>query len=236
MNSLQLLSRNINGADPIIINDSFTWGGSGSFFTGGAVTCLGPVTIQSTSSSRTLSRIFNNTAHARFLGAIAPSGSGHFVNTATGTADLQGDDTGLTGGQSTNDGTITKTAGTGSSTLAGMTNNGLIRAETGEIYFYFGGQNNGDIVGDPGTMLTFNHAHEMPPGSSLIADDVQFTGNASTLRGAVNIAGTLSLGNSSSGGERDVHQRSQRHQLRSHRARPLRVRSLRGAGHHRAVA
>lgn len=199
MNSLLFVCGTINGADPITINDSFTWGGGGSFFSGGAVTCLGPVTIQATSSQRNLSRLFYNTAHATFLGSFTPSGSGRFINTSTGTVDLQGN-VGLTGGQSTNDGTITKTAGTGTSTLAGMTNNGLIHAEIGEIYFYFGGQNNGDILGDPGTLLSFNNAHEMIPGSSLTADNVDFTGNVSTIRGDVNIAGTLSLGNSSSGG------------------------------------
>jgi len=200
MNTLLFVCGTINGADPITINDSFTWGGGGSFFAGGDVTCFGPVTIQATSSQRNLSRIFNNTAHATFLGQFAVSGAGRFNNLATGTVDLQGDNTGLTGGQSTNAGTITKTAGTGRSTLAGMTNNGLIHAQTGEIYFYFGGQNNGDILGDPGTLLSFNNAHEMLPGSSLTADNVDFTGNASTIRGDVNITGTMSLGNSSSGG------------------------------------
>ncbi len=199
MNSLLFVCGTINGADPITINDSFTWGGGGSFLSGGAVTCLGPVIIQSTSSQRNLSRLFYNTAHATFLGSFTPSGAGRFINTTTGTVDLQGN-VGLTGGQSTNDGTITKTAGTGRSTLAGMTNNGLIHAQTGEIFFYFGGQNNGDILGDPGTLLSFNNAHEMLPGSSLTGDNVDFTGNASTIRGDVNITGTLSLGNSSSGG------------------------------------
>ncbi len=193
INTLHLVKGNIYGADPITINDSFTWGPGGSFFPGGAVTCNGPVLIQATSSSRTLARIFNNTDYATFLGSIGPSGSGRFNNLATGTVELKGDSTGLTSGQSTNAGLIVKTVGTGRSTLSRMNNSGQIHAQTGEIYFYFSGENNGDILGDPGTLLTFNGTYPMTAGSSLTGDDVKFSGNTFTIDGAVDIAGTLTI-------------------------------------------
>ncbi|GMU20213.1 MAG: hypothetical protein AMXMBFR13_03110, partial [Phycisphaerae bacterium] len=193
MNTLHLVCGNIDGADPITINNAFTWGGGGSFDAGGDVTCYGPVTIQATSSQRNLSRVFNNTAHATFLGQVAPSGAGRFNNLATGTVDLQGDSTGLTGGQSTNAGTITKTAGTGRSTLAGMTNSGQIHAQTGEIYFYFGGENHGSILGDPGTLLSFNGTFPFNSGSTLTGENVTFFGATATLEGGVDIAGTLTI-------------------------------------------
>lgn len=200
MNTLDFVCGTINGADPITINDSFVWRG-GSIFAGGAVTCLGPVTIHATSGQRDLTSIFNNTAHATFLGQFTVSGAGRFNNLATGIVDLQGDNTGLTGGQSTNAGTITKTAGAGQSILSGMTNNGLIHAQTGEIAFFGTGMNHGDIVGDPGTLLSFfNGTHEMHIGSTLTADNVSFVGNTGTIRGDVNITGTLTLGSALSGG------------------------------------
>jgi hypothetical protein len=107
--------------------------------------------------------------------------------------ELKGDNTGLSSGQSTNAGLIVKTTGTGRSTLAGMSNTGLIHAQTGEIYFYFNGENNGDILGDPGTLLTFNGTYPMTAGSSLTGDDVKFFGNTFTIDGAVDITDTLTI-------------------------------------------
>ena len=198
INSLHMVYGTVHGADPITINDSFTWTGGGSITAGGAVACNGPATIEATSSARYLYRQFNNADYATFFGSFAPQSGASFNNLASGTMELRGDSNGLTEGTSTNAGLIIKTQGAGRSTLSGMTNTGTVHAQSGEIYFYFGGGNNGAILGDPNTLLTFNGTHEMFPASSLTGDDVTFVGSASTIRGDVDIAGTLSVGNSSS--------------------------------------
>lgn len=174
------------------INGLFTWRQVGNIFDIGEVHANGGIMIEASSSQRDCARILYNAATATFLGAIGTASTGRFYNLPTGTALLQGDSTGVTGGRTTNEGTIVKTAGVGRSTLAVLTNSGLVHAQTGEMYFYFGGTNNGEIRGDPGTLLTFNNAHEMSPASTLIADDITFTGQGtSNIRGAVNIADTV---------------------------------------------
>lgn len=193
MNSLNMVYGAFGGADPITINDSFTWTGGASFTAGGTITCNCPSTIQSTSSARYLLRQFNNYNYATFFGAFEPSTGGSYNNQATGTVELRGDSTGLTGGTSTNAGLIVKTVGTGRSTLTGMNNSGTIHAQTGEIYFYFNGSNSGDIIGDPGTLLTFDGSHEMSTASSLTADNLHITSNTANVRGDVNISGSVTM-------------------------------------------
>ncbi|GMU84061.1 MAG: hypothetical protein AMXMBFR47_39310 [Planctomycetota bacterium] len=193
---LELRKGDIHGADPIVINDAFTWGtGGGQVGAGGTITSNGAATIQGNASSRSLNRTFNNTATATFLGAFG--GNGTFNNLATATMELRGDSTGITSGIVNNAGSITKTVGTGSSTLNRINNTGVIRAQVGEIAFNgaggFTSTNNGTIIGDPGTLLRFSNIHEMTPASSLTADAVRFSNAATNIRGAVNIAGTLTM-------------------------------------------
>ena len=191
INDLNFHVGNINGSDPIIINDFFRWGPVASMFSGGRVTCNGPATIVDTNSSRSTARHFDNYDYATFLGAVGGSGNARITNRPTGTMELKGDGTGINSGFSVNEGLIVKTQGPGRSTLSRMTNSGTIRAETGEIYFYFGGENNGDIIGLPGTLLTFNGTFPMNAGSSLTTDELNCFNSTSELRGDVHIGGDM---------------------------------------------
>jgi len=193
--TLNLVKGDLHGADPITVNTSFVWGTGGGFIlAGGAITCIGPATIQANASSRNLLRDFNNAAFATFLGGFGVGSGGSFNNLATGTVELRGNSTGLFGGSSTNAGLIVKTQGTGSaSSLSGLNNSGVVRAEIGEIYFSGGGTNTGTILGLPGTLLRFNGTHEMTPASSLTADDIRFFNPNANIRGAVNIADSLTV-------------------------------------------
>lgn len=178
------------------INGLFRWRQVGGIFDPGDVHAIGGINIEASSSQRDCARVLYNHATATFQGAIGTASTGRFHNLPTGTALLQGDFTGVTGGSVTNEGTIIKNAGTGRSTLALLTNSGLVHAQTGEMYFYFGGANNGEIRGDPGTLLTFNctnaNPHPMSPTSILSADDITFTGQGtSNMRGSVSILDTL---------------------------------------------
>lgn len=194
-NTLNLIKGDLYGADPITINNSFVWGtGGGSIVAGGAISCVGPATIQGNASSRILFRTFNNAGIATFLGGVSVGAGGSFNNLATGMVELRGNSTGLFGGSCTNAGLIVKTQGTGSaSSLNGLNNSGVVRAEIGEIYFSGGGSHSGTILGLPGTLLRFNGTHEMSPASSLTADDIRFFNVAANIRGAVNIADTLTM-------------------------------------------
>jgi len=193
--ALNLIKGDLHGADPITINNSFVWGtGGGQVLAGGAIQCNAPSTIQANSSARTLNRVFNNAAYATFLGGFSVGSSGSFNNLATGTVELRGNSTGLFGGASTNAGLIVKTQGTGAaSSLNGLSNSGLVRAEVGEISFSGGGTNNGTILGLPGTLLRVAGTYEMTPASSLTADDIRFSSVTANIRGTVNIADTLTM-------------------------------------------
>lgn len=197
IHSLALVYGNINGADPITIHDSFTWGSGGSFVAGGPVTCNGPSTIQATSTARSLAREFNNAAYATFLGKFAAAGSGVYRNLAGATVELRGDNTGFSGGAVDNAGLIVKTQGAGGtpSVVGGsITNSGTIHAQTGQLTLgSFGGVNSGDIIGDPGTTLRFIGSHEMLPGSSLTADNLYILSNTSNVRGDVDISGAVTV-------------------------------------------
>lgn len=176
------------------VNGLLDWRDSADVFDAGTLDANGGIMIAASSGQRDLARVLNNAGTATFLGNIGPTGSGQFRNLAGATAILQGDFTGLTSGTSTNAGTIIKTAGTGRSTLAGMANSGLIHAQIGEIFFYNGGSNTGEIRGDAGTLLTIERAHPMSASSTLIADDIRFAGQGTTeIRGSVNIADTLTM-------------------------------------------
>lgn len=195
INNLNFRRGTLYGADPLTIDNNFTWAG-GNFSAGGPVTSTGTLIVSATSSARSTARILNNTGPATFSGRIAASGAGAFNNSATGVVELLGDNTGFSGGNITNAGLIIKSTGPGEASVSShITNTGTIRVQAGALYLgYVGGENAGSIIGDPGTTLILAGSHEMLPGSSLTADNLACTlGNTSNFRGAVDIAGTLTV-------------------------------------------
>jgi len=197
LNALTFRNGVLYGADPISVEDSFVWNGGGTFTDGGPITFNCPVTIAATSSARYVYREFNNMEYATFLGQVGAAGTGVIRNRPGATMELRGDNTGISGGTTNNEGLIVKTQGTGNPAIVQYTvhNSGIIHVQSGWLWLgYTGGTNSGEILGDPGTGVNFRGTFEMSPTSRLIADDVTLSGGATSfVRGEVDIAGDLTI-------------------------------------------
>ncbi|MHC5112117.1 MAG: hypothetical protein ACYTHJ_19825, partial [Planctomycetota bacterium] len=108
------------------------------------------------------------------------------------TYEYQGNGSSFYGGNSLLDvrGAFTRTAGIDTANIWSPVNNeGLIRNQTGQFYFYLGGTHSGSVISDPGTTLGFQGTHIFAPGSSLIAETVDLnSGSGSVVHGTVNIS------------------------------------------------
>jgi hypothetical protein len=99
------------------------------------------MTVEAGGSSKTIrDRVVNNAGNATFLSGLEMSYASEFNNLASGVIDVQND--GYIFSLSTtaplnNAGTLVKSAGTGTSTIAvHFTNSGTVEIQTGEISFY----------------------------------------------------------------------------------------------------
>lgn len=138
INRLDLVKGNIDGDDPIAINESFVWGtGGGSILSGGTITSAGQMTIQGASSARYMNRVIQNDGYATFHGGFGMSTPGSFHNRTTGTLDVRAVGPVFSLAPTAlfeNDGRLIKTVGSGTSSIAThLQNAGTIDLQIGTL-------------------------------------------------------------------------------------------------------
>jgi hypothetical protein len=181
-----------------------TMSGSGETIFNGALSISGPTKIL------TGGRRFTTNATTTWTGTgdIQTCSSGQScVITNTGTWDLQSDRTiNISGGGTAtfvNNGTLRKTAGTGTSAFAIAMNNASlvdITAAGGTLALDGGGTSTGAFTGASGTTLRFGGAATLGTGSSIAAPAVTFS-----INGLVNINGSYNAGTQTSVGNGTVN-------------------------------
>ncbi len=95
-----------------------------------------------------------------------------------------------------NAGTIVRSSGTGRASLAvPLTNVETIRVQTGELNLGRLSSHTGQLLGDPGTIISFtglgSDNHSLLPGSNFDVSSVKFFSGSGDFRGRVNIADTI---------------------------------------------
>ena len=132
----------VQGPSTVTVSTLLTWGGSsgGAVFKGpGVVNVNGDMTIAASSTNSLNDRVLNNAGTATFLGRLSLSNSAVFNNLAGGVIDIQndGDVFPLDASSSFNNaGTLVKSAGVGTSTIAvDFSNSGIVEAQSGELEF-----------------------------------------------------------------------------------------------------
>ncbi len=191
--TFSMLKGALAGSSPVNVSGTFTWT-NGSFFDGGAITANGPVVINATSSSRTLSRVLNVNDQANVFSGFGMSGSAaiNIINSAI--VNLQFNSGGISGRTINNFGTILRTSGTGNASLGSFLNNtGFIHNQTATLTLNGGGTHTGDVRSEPGTLLKLGGTTDFLPGSTLVAESVELLSGTGTMRGSVNISDTMSV-------------------------------------------
>ena len=130
----------IGGPSDVAVTGTLTWRQSGHFRGSGELNVNGPMNVESGGGAKSLrDRTLNNTGYATFLGGIGMETTAVFNNLPTGTIDIQADG-GIFALSTTallnNEGTLIKSAGSGSSEIAShFVNRGRVEIQTGDLYF-----------------------------------------------------------------------------------------------------
>jgi len=132
----------VQGPSTVTVSTLLTWGGSsGSAAINGpgVINVNGDMTIAASSTNYLNDRVLNNAGTATFLGPLSLSSSAVFNNLAGGVIDIQndGDVFPLDASPSfDNAGTLVKSAGVGTSTIAvDFSNSGIVEVQSGELEF-----------------------------------------------------------------------------------------------------
>ncbi len=134
----------ITGPSTVTVSTLLTWRSGGNFTgPGGLVNVNGDMAVQAGGSIKGLSnRVLNNAGTATFLGQLRLTSSAAFNNLAGGVIDVQNDGYVFaldTSSPFNNAGTLVKSAGVGTSTIAvHFYNSGTVEVQIGELSFYGG--------------------------------------------------------------------------------------------------
>ncbi|GAG52159.1 unnamed protein product, partial [marine sediment metagenome] len=149
-NNLSIGPGTIAGPSTVTVSTLLTWGGSyaeARFIGPGVVNVNGDMTIEAGGSTKRLNnRVLNNAGTATFLGGLDLDSSAAFNNLAGGVLDIQNEGYVFEIDRLApfnNAGTVVKSAGVGTSTIAVHSyNSGTVEVQTGELEFH-GGWNYG---------------------------------------------------------------------------------------------
>ncbi len=152
------------GAGSLTVDGAFTWNG-GSWAGGGTTTLNNGLTVGGSSLKDVNPRVVvvsGNVVQGGTAGIRLFAGSSF---TSNGTYDIQADvGVALQSGTPsfTNNGTLKKSAGTGTSTVSVTCNNvGTVSVQTGTLNFSGGGTSTGPFNGAAGTTLQFGGTHDL---------------------------------------------------------------------------
>jgi hypothetical protein len=208
-NTLALSGGTLAGAGRLTVNQQFTWTG-GTLGGLGTTEALGGLVINGASSTPTLdTRTLDNGAAAVWAGSrgLALNNGAVLNNEPAATFDIQGDNpittSGLTGAFN-NAGDLTKSAGTGVTTVnTPLNNSGTVEVRAGTLALADGGFAGGTFtVTAPGT-LNFNGGQYTLTGTSTVTGNGRVLFSGSTFGSNVtNVAGVYSVtgGTTVSGG------------------------------------
>jgi hypothetical protein len=196
--SLTLSSGTLGGTGTVNVSGALSW--TGGTMSGSGVTNANGTLAISGSSAKTLSqRTLNNAATGTWSGSgtlTADSGA-VFNNQAGATFDLQGDQTLAAGGGSgafNNPGTLRKTAGSGTGSIAIVFNNlNLVDIDSGALTLTGGGTTSGsfDLTG---TTISFSGGtHDLTAASSITNGTVNVTAGTANLAGNYTPSGTTTI-------------------------------------------
>ncbi len=178
-------------ASTITITGQTTWRGAGNFIGGPyTINAVGPVTISSGGSQKTLSNVvFNNTNVATVNGPFGMINGAVFNNLTGATFDITGDNISVSGDTFNNAGTFIKSAGTASSYIdSDINNTGTIDIQSGSMRM------NGAYTQTAGT-LHLNNAtidrFEFSIPNPLNIDGGQLTGDGNIIGSVVSDGGTI---------------------------------------------
>jgi len=186
----------IQGPSTVSVSTHLTWGGSSgsaSFKGPGVVYVDGDMTIEATSTNYLQNCVLNNAGHTTFLGRLSLSSSAVFNNLASGVMDIRhdGDVFPLDASSSfDNAGTLVKSAGVGTSTIAvDFSNSGIVEVQSGVLEFrgYTLGQQTqtaGRTVLNGGD-LAFTNGEPYDMQGGLLAGVGTITGNVANAGGRV---------------------------------------------------
>jgi hypothetical protein len=218
---------NTNASSASAVESSGTLKGNGDFstdvllWTGGTMdngdTLAGTTTIRATgvltvagvsSSKFLLGRVFNNNGRAVVngtgTGTLFIGDQSVFNNNAGASFDFQNNDSvsfqnGTTAAIFINNGTLTKTGGSGTSTLGtgslSFNNAGSVQVMTGTLSLDGGGSDDGSFVVDPRANLRFNGGTHLLGSSSSItgAGGVIFSSGTANIIGTYDITGITTI-------------------------------------------
>lgn len=190
MDNLHMNPGTMRGASDFTINTSCFWGSGSHFRDSGVVNVNGTMTIASGSNAKTLAdRALHIRGATTMAGGFGMTGSASLHIHPTGVLDIQFDSGGSAiGGNAgtpiTNEGMLTKTAGSGISSIsAPVTSSGIIDIRSGTLEFsrHRLVQTDGQIILNGGTLATWNSNQFGNPairidggvvtGSGLITDN-----------------------------------------------------------------
>jgi hypothetical protein len=136
----------------------------------------------------------NHAAAVWSAGAMSHHSTATFHNMATGTFEVQTDNTWFSA-PFINDGAFTKSAGPGTTTISALLDNaGTVTVETGTLKLQSGGTHTGDFVVDVGTTLWLaGGTHDLQLGSSVTGDGTVQVSTTVTVGGAFSISGPTLL-------------------------------------------
>ncbi len=199
----------LGGAGTLTVNGPYDWSGGtmGDGTTGGTTLLVGGMTMSGTGTKQLTGRTLINANNGliRWAGGPLNFGQGSVLNNEAGaTFQIESDSTiGPSASTFHNAGTLRKTAGTGLSSLAGITfnNTGAVEVQTGTMRLP-GGTSPGSFTVSPGAALEFAPTFQIPQNISgtvnvPVGGALRFSGFSSPtfFTGPTQIAGQIVTGN-----------------------------------------
>jgi hypothetical protein len=196
--TLELSGGALTGTGNVTVSGLFTWTG-GTLGGTGSVTAQGGMVI---SGGVRLNGTLSNVGSATWASGDITAGDGSVFNNLAGASfTIQADNTygpGVNNFTFNNQGTVTKTAGSGTTDFNTTFNNsGTVNVQSGSLFITGGGGTSSGVFSAAGHALEFSNANTLTASSRVTADQVSFVNTGGTPSTVV-VAGSYSAASGTS--------------------------------------